>query len=363
MSSNINAAIPTSGSNLSATPIRNNFQAAKEEIEELQAVINNLEIPGGLGTASAADVEDFATAAQGELADSSLQEGDIGVIVQGYDVDLTALAGLSTTGLIERTGSGTAGIVSITTAGKNLLDDANTTTQRTTLGLGSAATAASTDFATATQGSKADTAIQPNTATQLGGVDNYINIANDGTLTLIGDATVWDDITPGIAAAKTSGPGVSLNLTEMTLDFVSTADLNDYSVIPFQLSHKIKAGSSIYPHIHWEQAHSTFPNWLFQYRWQRNGQPKTTSWTNLKCDQHVYTYTSGTLNQINYSAAITAPANYSMSDILQLRVLRDCNNTSGLFTGSDPYTGTVSITSFDPHVEIDSLGSKTEFVK
>lgn len=68
----------------------------------------------------------------------ALTAGDIGA--QPADADLTAIAGLSTTGLIERTGAGTAAIVSVTTAGKNLLDDADAAAQRTTLGLGTAAT-------------------------------------------------------------------------------------------------------------------------------------------------------------------------------------------------------------------------------
>ncbi len=57
------------------------------------------------------------------------------VATQTLDIDLTAIADLTTTGLIERTGNGTANTVTITTAGKNLLDDANTTVQRTTLEL------------------------------------------------------------------------------------------------------------------------------------------------------------------------------------------------------------------------------------
>ena len=54
---------------------------------------------------------------------------------QPLDSDLTALAGLSTTGLIERTGAGTAGIVTVTAAGKALLDDADAAAQAMTLGL------------------------------------------------------------------------------------------------------------------------------------------------------------------------------------------------------------------------------------
>ena len=48
----------------------------------------------------------------------------------------------------------------ITTAGKALLDDADASAQRTTLGLGTAATTAATDYATAAQGALADTALQ-----------------------------------------------------------------------------------------------------------------------------------------------------------------------------------------------------------
>lgn len=49
----------------------------------------------------------------------------------------------------------------VTTAGKALLDDADAAAQRTTLGLGTAATTSSASYATATQGVKADSAVQP----------------------------------------------------------------------------------------------------------------------------------------------------------------------------------------------------------
>ena len=76
------------------------------------------------------------------------------------DADLQALAGLTSAADkgIQFTGSGTAGVYDLTSAGKALLDDADAAAQRTTLGLGTAATTASTDYATSTQGTKADNA-------------------------------------------------------------------------------------------------------------------------------------------------------------------------------------------------------------
>jgi hypothetical protein len=227
----------------------------------------------GLGTAATTDASAYATAAQGALADSATQPGDLATVATSGDyddlsnkptvptdldsltdvvitsatngqslqyngtnwvngsagsgsvtsVDMTVPTGLAVSGNPVTT-SGTlavtyaTGYAIPTTAKQTEWDTAytdrlkwdggstglNASTGRTSLGLGTAATTAATDYATAAQGAKADSALQSYTETDPVYVaSSWYGTTNNSTNwnTAYTDRLKWDGGSTGLTAS------------------------------------------------------------------------------------------------------------------------------------------------------------------
>ena len=122
---------------------------------------------------------------------------------QPLDAGLTSISGLTTAAdkMIYTTASDTYAVADLTSAGRALLDDADASAQRTTLGLGTAATSASTDFLASTAGLND---LSDVSFTAGAGIDNYV-------LTYDHSTTSW-------GAEAAAGGGSSWTYSAITAD-------------------------------------------------------------------------------------------------------------------------------------------------
>lgn len=189
---------------------------------------------------------------------------------------------------------------------------------------------------------------------------NYTEIEADGTISCKGDATTWKDIVNSIIGRRLSAnPGtLDYNWNENTISAAPSGDIsdqNDRAIFNLEYNHDLITDGKMDIHVHWEQPDATERTFTIQYRIQKNGQPKTTTWTTVNTistpENNKFEYVSGTLNQITDISDIDMTG-AGLSATVQFR-----------FTRSDANAGNIEIAFVDAHVEGDSFGSREEYVK
>lgn len=202
---------------------------------------------------------------------------------------------------------------------------------------------------------------------------NYVNIDSNGHLKLNGNATVYRDELSELVTKRIIGASkILINENENALTFGDDVNpASEWVMSTIQLNHDRMLGANIDVHIHWEQTRATynagasraFPNFIIQYRYQKQGALKTTAWTTIHAVSNVFTWSTGTLNQITDFEDITPTAGDGVSDIIDFRITRDYGNSLGEYTDAETGTVDVLVKAFDVHIQIDSLGSNSEYIK
>jgi hypothetical protein len=106
---------------------------------------------------------------------------------------------------------------------------------------------------------------------KFGSATDYTQFTADGTMQAFGTATCFRDELNDLIKGATQNPSSHLvfDYTEGTLDFKDNCDLNDWALMNVQINHDWKLGTDIEPHLHWFQNSVNMPNWMIQYRWQK----------------------------------------------------------------------------------------------
>ena len=185
---------------------------------------------------------DYATGAEGDLATTSLQPGDIGVSVQAYDANIVSDAtyvatdeNFTTADHSKLDGIQAGAEVNVNADWNAVSGDAEILNKPT---LGTAAATDSTDYATAAQGTTADSALQPTdigTTVQGYNVNTVIDanyVATDQNFTNA-DHTKLDGIAAGaevnVNADWTAVGGDAEILNKPTLGTAAATDASDYA--------------------------------------------------------------------------------------------------------------------------------------
>jgi len=169
--------------------------------------------------------------------------------------------------------------------------------------------------------------------------------------------TVWDDLRAPLTATKlgaTSKP--DFDFTNLGLLFPS-GDTAEVASIIFQFPHGYKLGTDIYPHLHWQQMNSNAVVWKIDYKWFDNGEATPAGWTTVAATDKAFTYSSGSLAQIEKWAAIDGSGISGVSSMLLVKLYRDDSVDGGAGTND------ALAWELDVHFEIDTIGSHSEYSK
>jgi hypothetical protein len=188
---------------------------------------------------------------------------------------------------------------------------------------------------------------------RLGTGDSYAQFATDGTLTLAGSATTWNDYMMPLTNGKRG-------VTDLPdFDYTNLGFLfprNDATEIIYfigQMPHDWREGSPVYPHLHWSQNGGSAIGWSIDYKVYNNGATAPSAFTTLGLSSSIFNFTASPFIQITKSPTAIDMTGLTISAIIEIKLYRNDNT----------YNGDALAKQFDIHYEIDGLGSRQEYDK
>jgi hypothetical protein len=204
----------------------------------------------------------------------------------------------------------------------------------------------------------------------LGGTTNGVKIGKGGELTLLGTATVWEDLRvpvtsttkggskdPGFEVFKTNGAG---SQGVFTYWFDKNAEEELYFTVQFPHSWD---ATPIYPHVHWvpksaDAGGTETVEWGLEYTWVNiDGTYGDTTIVYAKSASGLTTAYKHILTSFT---AITPGAGTQdgISSMMVCRIFRNATDAV-----DDTYDDDAGLLEFDIHYAMNTMGSKTELAK
>lgn len=180
--------------------------------------------------------------------------------------------------------------------------------------------------------------------------DNYSLFEEDGSLSMHGTATVWDDLRFPATAINPAGAASAMTFDQTNIGFLASSGATQVIVVIAQMPHSWKMGSAIYPHIHWEPTNTNTGSvlWRMEYKWTSIFETESGSWTTLD----VLSPADGVAfkHQLSNFGAVSGEGK-GLSSLITIKISRIGGD------GTDTYNTDALLKEFDIHYEMDTLGS------
>ncbi|MEI6884878.1 MAG: hypothetical protein WCO02_10345 [Bacteroidota bacterium] len=196
------------------------------------------------------------------------------------------------------------------------------------------------------------------TNVKFGDASNYSTFEADGTLLMVGNATVWEDIRVAIALRGSGGNSPTFSSLEGGLyayKFSGTGSQVNEIFFEIQMPHSWAEGTTIYPHVHWvSNGYNTTDavTWGLEYDWENIGGSFGGTTTTITSDVLSTGYKVQNINNIGAGIVGTGK---NISSMMLCRLYRSGN--------TDPNNDDCFLLAFDIHYQINTIGSRQILTK